>query len=162
MSSFQRLVIHMLCWATRTRDGSMTWREERSRAARVTHTEEALTSTGALRLTSLLRTSSTCSLEVASPPVSEPCVCRLTDEFTWVYIIHHFFLKFKIYWFYSYVLVMSRVVSLLVSDLVSHFRWSDYVRIITKLSWLFFNLKILRLESHNWLLLVQSVPYIMY
>lgn len=67
----QRLVMHTLCWATQTKDGSMTWQEARSRAVRVTHRQEVLTSTGALRLTSLLRTSSTCSLEVVSPPVSE-------------------------------------------------------------------------------------------
>lgn len=95
------------------------------------------------------------------PSCKWACVCRLTDEFTSL-IIHHFILKFQIYWFYFYVLVMSRVVSLLVGDLVFQFRWSVYVRSITKLSWLFFNLKFLRLDSDNWLLLVQSMPYIMY
>lgn len=72
VSSLQRSVTRTQCWATRTRGGSMTWWEVRSPAARVTLTGGASTSTGASRPTSPPRTSSTCSSEVASPPVSEP------------------------------------------------------------------------------------------
>lgn len=66
------------CSATQTKDGSTTWRVGRSRAARTNHTE-ALTSTGALKLTSHLKTSSTCSLEAASPPVSVEILKELND-----------------------------------------------------------------------------------
>lgn len=52
----------------------MTWWEARSPAVRATLTGGASTSTGALRPTSLLTTSSTCFSEVASHPVSGP-VC---------------------------------------------------------------------------------------
>lgn len=123
----QRLVMHMQCWATQTKGGSMTWQEGRSRAARVTHTEEALTSTGALRLTLLLRTSSTCSLEVASPPVSEHlCAYRfkhtrfkVTDKLTWLLNTQILCFIIKMYWFYSYITVMIYLINLVVNDFVS-------------------------------------------
>lgn len=70
VSSLQRSAMRMLCWATRKRGGSMMWWEARSPAAQVTLTGGASTSTGASRPTSPQRTSSTCSLEVASPHVS--------------------------------------------------------------------------------------------
>lgn len=78
-----------------------------------------MTSTGASRLTSLLRTSSTCSLEVVFPPVSEHlCTYRLkhidvmvTDMFT-SFIISYLNLisVLSIYVdFYSGILVMLKI-----------------------------------------------------
>lgn len=72
VASSQRSATRTQCWATQTKGGNMTWWEVRSPAAQVTLTGGASTSTEVSRLTSLPRTSSTCSSEVASPPVSQP------------------------------------------------------------------------------------------
>ena len=78
------------CWATLTKEDSMTSQGGRSLAVQARPSQGASTSTGASRGTSLLRTCSTCSSVAGSPPVSKSyCIQSIARTIPCVFTQSH-------------------------------------------------------------------------